>query len=87
MAPVAWFNALFNALGSLSIMFSKNIRDLIMVNNRAEQASNDDDVLAEIKRQLAHIRYGSLEIQIHNGQIVQIESREKKRWGRSENAK
>lgn len=58
-----------------------------MVNNRAEQASNDDDVLAEIKRQLAHIRYGSLEIQIHNGQIVQIESREKKRWGRSENAK
>jgi hypothetical protein len=58
-----------------------------MANNRAEQASNDDDVLAEIKRQLAHIQYGSLEIQIHNGQIVQIESREKKRWGRSENAK
>jgi hypothetical protein len=58
-----------------------------MANNRAEQASNDEDVLAEIKRQLAHIQYGSLEIQIHNGQIVQIESREKKRWGRSENAK
>lgn len=58
-----------------------------MVNNRAEQASSDDDVLAEIKRQLAHIQYGSLEIQIHNGQIVQIESREKKRWGRSENVK
>lgn len=58
-----------------------------MANNRAEQTSNDEEVFAEIRRQLAHIQYGSLEIQIHNGQIVQIESREKKRWGRSENAK
>jgi hypothetical protein len=58
-----------------------------MANNRIEQPRIDEDVLAEIKRQLAHIQYGSLEIQIHNGQIVQIESREKKRWGRSENAK
>ncbi len=58
-----------------------------MANNRAELTSNDEEVFAEIRRQLAHIQYGSLEIQIHNGQIVQIESREKKRWGRSENAK
>jgi hypothetical protein len=36
---------------------------------------------------LADIQYGSLEIQIHNGQVVQLERREKKRWGKSENAK
>lgn len=58
-----------------------------MANNRAEQANVDDDILAEIKRQLAHIQYGSLEIQVHNGQVVQLERREKKRWGKSENAK
>jgi len=46
-----------------------------------------DDVLAEIKRQLTHIRYGSVEIQIHNGQIVQLESREKKRWDKNVNVK
>ena len=58
-----------------------------MANNRTEQAIIDEDVLAEIKYQLAHIQYGSLEIQIHNGQVVQLERREKKRWGKGENAK
>ena len=58
-----------------------------MATNRTEQASIDEDVLAEIKYQLAHIQYGSLEIQIHNGQVVQLERREKKRWGKGENAK
>lgn len=48
--------------------------------HRVEIANSVEDVLAEIKRQLAHIRYGSVEIQIHNGQVVQLESREKKRW-------
>ena len=51
------------------------------------QAHVDDDVLAEIKRQLTQIQYGSLEISVHNGQIVQLERREKKRWGKAENAK
>jgi len=58
-----------------------------MANIHKENFSIDEDVFAEIKRQLAHIQYGSLEIQIHNGQIVQLERREKKRWGKSENAK
>lgn len=40
----------------------------------------DDALLAEIKRELDSIRFGSVEIQIHNGQVVQIERREKKRW-------
>jgi hypothetical protein len=39
-----------------------------------------DEILAEIKHQLSLIQYGSLEIQVHNGQVVQIERREKKRW-------
>lgn len=58
-----------------------------MASHRTEQASIDEDVLAEIKYQLANIQFGSLEIQIHNGQVVQLERREKKRWGKSENAK
>ncbi|HMU91234.1 MAG: YezD family protein [Pseudomonadales bacterium] len=40
----------------------------------------DDAILAEIKRELDSIQFGSVEIQIHNGQVVQIERREKKRW-------
>ena len=58
-----------------------------MANNRTESVVIDEEILAEIKRQLAHIQYGSLEIQVHNGQVVQLERREKKRWGKSENAK
>lgn len=44
-------------------------------------------LLEEIKEQLAQIQFGSLEIQIHNGQVVQIERREKKRWEKGVNAK
>lgn len=47
----------------------------------------DDETLAEIKQQLAQLRFGSLEISVHNGQIVQLERREKKRWAKSDNAK
>jgi hypothetical protein len=47
----------------------------------------DDEALAEIKQQLAQLRFGSLEISVHNGQIVQLERREKKRWAKSDNAK
>ncbi|WP_331346679.1 YezD family protein [Cellvibrio sp. UBA7661] len=55
--------------------------------HRSEIANSIDDVLAEVKRQLAHIRYGSVEIQIHNGQVVQLESREKKRWDKGVNVR
>lgn len=47
----------------------------------------DEDVLAEIKQQLSQLHFGSLEISVHNGQVVQLERREKKRWGKSDNAK
>jgi len=58
-----------------------------MATQRLEIANSDEDVLAEIKRQLGHIRYGSVEIQIHNGQVVQLESREKKRWDKGANSR
>ncbi|MDO8345186.1 MAG: YezD family protein [Cellvibrio sp.] len=58
-----------------------------MANHHAEPATIADDVLEEIKFQLAQIQYGSLEIQIHNGQVVQLERREKKRWDKSVNTK
>ena len=54
---------------------------------RTGQAAIPEDVLEEIKQQMALIQFGSLEIQIHNGQVVQIERREKKRWEKSVNAK
>lgn len=47
---------------------------------RTRQTTIPDELLEEIRQQLALIQYGSLEIQVHNGQIVQIERREKKRW-------
>lgn len=58
-----------------------------MANHHAEPVTIADDVLEEIKDQLAQIQYGSLEIQIHNGQVVQLERREKKRWDKSVNTK
>jgi hypothetical protein len=45
------------------------------------------EILDEIKNQLALIQFGSLEIQVHNGQVVQIERREKKRWEKGVNTK
>jgi hypothetical protein len=51
-----------------------------MSNQPAPVPLLDDEVLAEIKQQLALLRYGSLEISVHNGQVVQLERREKKRW-------
>lgn len=58
-----------------------------MANQHAEPVTIADELLEEIKFQLAQIQYGSLEIQIHNGQIVQLERREKKRWDKSVNTK
>ena len=58
-----------------------------MANYRNDLADIDEEVLTEIKRQLAHIQFGSLEIQIHNGQVAQLERKEKKRWGKAEHAK
>lgn len=58
-----------------------------MASRSAEPVTIAEDVLEEIKFQLAQIQYGSLEIQIHNGQVVQLERREKKRWDKSDNTK
>lgn len=38
------------------------------------------DVIREIQRVVSRIEYGSVEIVIHGSQVVQIESREKKRF-------
>lgn len=58
-----------------------------MANQHAEPVTIADELLEEIIFQLAQIQYGSLEIQIHNGQIVQLERREKKRWDKSVHTK
>ena len=53
----------------------------------AKQDTVAEEILEEIKNQLALIQFGSLEIQVHNGQVVQIERREKKRWEKGVNTK
>lgn len=53
------------------------------MSNSSDNSLHWEDVLAEIKHQLSQIQFGSLEIQIHNGQVVQLERREKKRWDKS----
>ena len=58
-----------------------------MAQDRNQLVFSDEDVFAEIKQQLAQIQFGSLEISVHNGQVVQLEKREKKRWGKGENSK
>lgn len=58
-----------------------------MSNYRPGHVVISEDLLAEIKHQLTQIQYGSLEIQIHNGQVVQLERKEKKRWDKGVNAK
>jgi len=46
----------------------------------------NEDVFNEIKQIITQIKYGSLEISIHNGKIVQIERREKKRYVKGESS-
>ena len=58
-----------------------------MASQTNEPIAIDEDVLKEISKILAQIQYGSLEISVHNGRIVQLERREKKRFDKSENAK
>lgn len=57
------------------------------MSSSSENSLHWEEVLAEIKQQLTQIQFGSLEIQIHNGQVVQLERREKKRWDKGVNAK
>jgi len=56
-----------------------------MASSSNNPVANDDDVLKEIKHIIAQIKYGSLEILIHNGKVVQLERREKKRYGKGDN--
>ena len=58
-----------------------------MTNRDGGADTSVDEVLADIRLQLAQIQFGSLEISIHNGQVVQIERREKKRYEKRDIAK
>lgn len=57
----------------------------MVANHTAVSVTVSDALLEEIRLQLARIQFGSLEIQVHNGQIVQLERREKKRWDKTTN--
>jgi len=46
----------------------------------AHQSSLPNDIIAEVIRALREIRFGSVEITIHESRVVQIECREKRRF-------
>jgi hypothetical protein len=47
----------------------------------SDSLPNLSEVDAEILRTLRNIRYGSVEITIHDSRVVQIERKEKRRFG------
>ncbi|MCR6654090.1 MAG: DUF2292 domain-containing protein [Cellvibrionaceae bacterium] len=57
-----------------------------MTNRDADKESGYREILEDIKSHLAQLQFGSLEISVHNGQVVQIERREKKRYEKREGA-
>jgi len=48
--------------------------------NQEHQSDEIDSVLAKVRQALSKIRYGAVEIVIHNSRVVQIEAREKIRF-------
>ena len=58
-----------------------------MANKVNEAIAIDEDVFKEIKEILTQIQYGSLEISIHNGRIVQLERREKRRIDKGDSSR
>ena len=50
-----------------------------MSSNSIQNAS--PEVIAEIQRAIEQLRFGSVEITVHEGRVTQIEKREKVRFG------
>lgn len=46
----------------------------------SEAHVNPDRILSEVSRLLKDLRFGSIEIQVHDGQVVAIERRERTRF-------
>ena len=55
-----------------------------MIKNMQNEKRLAADIEQEILRATARIEYGSIELVIHDGKVVQIECREKIRLGRGE---
>jgi|GEM_PF-847908 hypothetical protein len=55
-----------------------------MVKNMENEKRLATDIEREVLRAIARIEYGSIELVIHDGKVVQIECREKIRLGRGE---
>lgn len=55
--------------------------------NKAVDGQADSSPEQEILRAIASIEYGSVEVTIHDGRIVQIECREKIRLGGAESSR
>lgn len=58
-----------------------------MTNRAADNESGFREVLEDIKGHLTQLQFGSIEISVHNGQVVQIERREKKRYEKRDGIK
>jgi len=49
--------------------------------NSVDPSPNLSEVDAEVLRAIRNLRYGSVEITIHDSRVVQIERKEKRRFG------
>jgi hypothetical protein len=49
----------------------------------SDNQQQSERVLREVSRFLKELRYGSIEIQVHDGQVVSIERRERTRFSSS----
>ncbi len=54
------------------------------MNNERDRYKDEQVILAEIRETLRSLRYGSLQIIVQDGKVVQIEKTEKIRLARSE---
>ncbi|MFH1062889.1 MAG: DUF2292 domain-containing protein [Candidatus Omnitrophota bacterium] len=48
---------------------------------KSNNKSPDQNIMNEITRALSQLEYGELVITVHNAKVVQIEKKEKKRFG------
>lgn len=53
---------------------------------QANRSNVTSEVIAEIQRAIEQLRFGSVEITVHEGRVTQIEKREKVRFGQDAQA-
>lgn len=66
---------------TVPLEMNRAITNLTLVAESENAAAVDAAILREIAAHLAGLRFGSLEIVVHEGRVTQIERRERLRFG------